>query len=248
LQIETLQTDDCDEPMHERRNQWSLQSTLHQFRFDQRLMMRGLEFHSSYCSTDFAGRIKLRSTCKGILSQIIPSLRQIFQRVPAQSLATSADERFNYFTKRVLPQIKASPTGGMHTLIFVPSYFDFLRLRKFMREEADMPFAAFSEYDRSAQVTRSRALFFQGRASVMLLTERVTFFKRYKIRGARHFLFYGLPEHEQFYPEFINLVEQGDNSCTVLFNRFDTFALERVVGSERAAKLLQSDKDVHMFC
>lgn len=34
----------------------------------------------------------------------------------------------------------------------------------------------------------------------------------------------------------------------VLFNKYDAFALERVVGSERSAKLLKSDKDVHMFC
>ena len=197
--------------------------------------------------SDFEGRIRLRPTYTGILAQVIPSLRQIFQRIPARSLASSADDRFAHFTRRVLPQLKASPTGGAHTLIFVPSYFDYLRLRRFMRDEADMQFAACSEYDRGSQVMRARSLFFQGRATVLLLTERLHFFKRYRIRGARHFVFYALPEHEHFYSEFINLIEQGDNSCTVLFNQFDMFALERVVGSERAQKMLRSEKDVHMF-
>jgi hypothetical protein len=102
-------------------------------------------------------------------------------------------------------------------------------------------------------------------------------------------VFYQLPEHAAFYPELLNLIEPGDNSCLVrahshankhkhkrtmllqpsfdrlltcshiltllfylhlqvLFNKYDAFALERVVGSERSAKLLKSDKDVHMFC
>ncbi len=71
---------------------------------------------------------------------------------------------------------------------------------------------------------------------------------RFRLRGARHFVFYQLPDHAHFYAEFLNALDQGDNSCLVLFNKFDTFALERVVGSERSAKLLKSDKDVHMFC
>jgi hypothetical protein len=46
---------------------------------------------------------------------------------------------------------------------------------------------------------------------------------RYRIRGARHFIFYALPENEIFYPEFINLIEQGDNSCLVRQPSFDDF-------------------------
>jgi hypothetical protein len=34
----------------------------------------------------------------------------------------------------------------------------------------------------------------------------------------------------------------------VLFNKYDAFALERVVGSARASKLLHSEKEIHMFC
>ena len=209
-------------------------------------------FHQTphpHTRADFAGRVKLRPTyATSVLSQVIPALRQIFQRIPARTLASSADERFEYFTKRVLPQLKASPSGGAHTLIFVPSYFDYLRLRRYMREEADMQFAACSEYDRGSQISRARALFFQGRANVLLVTERLHFFKRYRIRGARHFVFYALPQNEAAYAEFVTLVEAGDNSCTVLFNKYDAFALERVVGSERAAKMLRSEKEVHMFC
>jgi hypothetical protein len=38
------------------------------------------------------------------------------------------------------------------------------------------------------------------------------------------------------------------SNSQVLFNKYDAFALERVVGSARAAKLLHSDKEIHMFC
>ena len=68
--------------------------------------------------------------------------------------------------------------GGSHTLLIVPSYFDYLRLRNYLRDEAGIQFAACCEYDRGSQVSRARALFFQGRASVLLITERFHFFKR----------------------------------------------------------------------
>ena len=39
----------------------------------------------------------------------------------------------------------------------------------------------------------------------------------------------------------------GGLTCTVLFSRFDRLKLARVVGAERAAAMIDAEKQVHMF-
>ena len=99
-----------------------------------------------------------------------------------------------------------------------------------------------------AHPRRSR---FLSRASpILLLTERFYFFRRVRIKGARHVLFYGPPNVPHFYPEIVNAVTTegggsaavgtggvGAPTATVLFTRLDAPALERVVGSARAASM-----------
>ncbi len=94
----------------------------------------------------------------------------------------------------------------------------------------------------------------------MLVTERFHFFRRYQLRGVRQIVFYALPEHPQFYAEFVNMLNDGGAAasesgglsgaaatCVVLFSKFDALQLERVVGSVRAQKMLTADKHTHMF-
>ena len=78
------------------------------------------------------------------------------------------------------------------------------------------------------------------------------------IRGARHIIFYSLPEYAHFYPELVNLVQEtGDDadttgstsiSCTVLLTKYDKLALERIVGTKRCEHMLSSGKTTFMFC
>ena len=68
---------------------------------------------------------------------------------------------------------------------------------------------------------------------------------RYKIRGIRNILFYGLPDHARFYTEFLSFpfldegVEPSDVTCRVLYCRYDWMRLERIAGTERALELLR---------
>jgi U3 small nucleolar RNA-associated protein 25 len=57
----------------------------------------------------------------------------------------------------------------------------------------------------------------------MLYTERAYFYKRYKIRGIKNLILYSLPERKEFYPEIMNMLEEGshDMMSTALFSRFD---------------------------
>ncbi|EFJ22635.1 hypothetical protein SELMODRAFT_104941, partial [Selaginella moellendorffii] len=68
-----------------------------------------------------------------------------------------------------------------------------------------------------------------------------------QIRGIRELIFYSLPDHANFYSEMVNMLGGGQNpSCTVIYSKFDKLQLERIVGTQRAQKLLAS-KETMMF-
>ncbi len=76
---------------------------------------------------------------------------QTFLRVDTPSLLAADDARFEYFRDHILPTLEASASasalaeaaasgtalssvaaGAAHTLVFVPSYFDYVRLRNLL--------------------------------------------------------------------------------------------------------------------
>lgn len=69
------------------------------------------------------------------------------------------------------------------------------------------------------------------------------FCHRYKIRGIRNLIFYGPPDHPQFYTEFLSYpfldegVDASDVTCRVLYSKYDWMRLERIAGTAEAAKL-----------
>ncbi len=69
-------------------------------------------------------------------------------------------------------------------LIFVASYYDYLRLRNFLKEQ-DVQVAALSEYAAPKEAARARSLFLDGRLAVALLTERSHFYNRARVRGVK---------------------------------------------------------------
>ena len=79
--------------------------------------------------------------------------------------------------------------------------------------------------------------------------------------GARHIIFYSLPQYTAFYAELVNMVSPSDGkdisgiggasaaqmSCTVLYTRYERMALERIVGKKRCDHMLASAKTTFMF-
>lgn len=59
------------------------------------------------------------------------------------SIQSSFDERFNHFLNTILPQYKSSSMA--HCLIYVPSYFDFVRIRNNFKKES-VNFVQICEY------------------------------------------------------------------------------------------------------
>uniref|UniRef100_A0A672K1S2 UTP25 small subunit processor component n=1 Tax=Sinocyclocheilus grahami TaxID=75366 RepID=A0A672K1S2_SINGR len=84
--------------------------------------------------------------------------------------------RFQFFVDKILPQYRDSVMS--HTFIYVPSYFDFVRLRNYLKKE-DVSFASVSEYSQRSEVSRARHYFQKGEKQFMLFSERFHFYKRY---------------------------------------------------------------------
>ncbi|KAJ7282889.1 digestive organ expansion factor [Mycena rebaudengoi] len=157
-----------------------------------------------------------------------------------------ADKRFNYFTTQVLPQVLKSAVQSANTAIFIPSSFDFIRVQNYFKKESGVTFAVLSEYSTNQDISRARQAFFTGKKAFLLISERFHFYKRYKIRGIRNLIFYGPPDHPQFYTELLSYpflddgVEASDVTCRVLYSKYDWFRLERIAGTETAVELIKS--------
>eukprot|EP00887_Chlorella_sp_A99_P004809 scaffold4.g4809.t1 len=196
--------------------------------------------------------------------EVIPQVRQVFERLPppssaaaangtsegGSSMAAEADGRLEHFRRVAWPRLKEAGGGGGQ-LFYVPSYFDFVRVRNFLKGEG-ASFLVLSEYVEQADAARARSYFFSRRRPLLLLTERAQFYHRYRIRGIKSIFFYQLPEHAQFYAELLNLMDEGEGgggAVHALFSRLDAPRLERVVGSQRCAKMLKrSGTNTFLFC
>lgn len=195
---------------------------------------------------NYKGKVKLLCEHKGVLPKVLLQVRQIYERIDTESIVDADDARLEYFKKKVFPKIKDSVQGGV--MIFISSYFEFVRVRSFLKSQ-DASMCLLGEYTKQSDISRARVWFFQGKRKIMLYTERAHFYRRYKIRGIQNLIIYSLPERKEFYPEIVNMLE-GSNSmnCTVLFSRFDLLKLERIVGTAPAKRMVTSDKRIFTFC
>jgi U3 small nucleolar RNA-associated protein 25 len=203
------------------------------------------------------GQLKLRRRTPvedASLCNVLVRAKQVFQRISCNSFVTQGTDRLRLFEERILPQIRRQKQK--HTMIFIPSYFDFVSVRNLlMKKEVD--FVSVTEYARVSEVSRGRARFLQGSKPLLLYTGRAHFFSRHTIKGVRHLILYGLPEHGEFYSGLVNMLNagldqesymQGSTSCLALFTKFDALALERIVGNEHCNRMIKGDKSSFMFC
>ncbi|XP_064621893.1 U3 small nucleolar RNA-associated protein 25 homolog [Lineus longissimus] len=203
-------------------------------------------------SQNYAGKVMvMKPPTPGTICQIVTLLPQVFQRVHAESYSQLADARFQYFIQKVLPQYKDAVMS--QTMVFIPSYFDYVRLRNYFKKE-EMDAAFICEYTKDKSISRSRNHFFHGKVHFLLYTERIHFYRRYKIRGIRHIIFYELPAYPHFYSEICNMLidakkdeSQENKTCSVIYSRYDAQRLSAVVGTERASYMVNAEKAVHMF-
>ena len=185
-----------------------------------------------------------------------PRCRQQFERLAAADAASAPDALFARFERALWPALAAAPRGGGGdgTLVLCASYYDFARLRHFFQTadaqalaEAEQCEVAFiSEYTSDSDTAKAKAAFASGRAGVLVLTERAHFYRRHVLRGASAALFYGLPHAPRTYTEVLAMLTPataagGHASTHALYTRFDALTLRRVVGDQRARRMLDSD-------
>ncbi|KIY74080.1 digestive organ expansion factor [Cylindrobasidium torrendii FP15055 ss-10] len=215
----------------------------------QSILMTGFEtsetralFNSTL--TNVAGKIRLEKQWSpvSIPDGLSPELIQF----EASNPADEPEKRFQHFTTQLLPALLKSAVQSTNTVIFVPSSFDFIRVHNYFRKQSGVTFTVLSEYSTNPEISRARQAFFSGQKAFLLVSERFHFFRRYKLRGVRNIVFYGPPDHQQFYAEMLSCpfldddVESQDVSCKMLFSKYDWFKLERIAGTDSAAKLVKA--------
>ncbi|KFQ43882.1 Digestive organ expansion factor, partial [Nestor notabilis] len=200
---------------------------------------------------NYMGQVAIRNVpLSGSISHVVVQLPHVFRRLEAESSTSVIDTRFQFFIDKVLPEYRDAIMS--HTLIYIPSYFDYVRLRNYFKKE-ELNFTHICEYTKKGGVCRARRFFLKGEKQFLLFTERFHFYKRYTIKGIRNLIFYELPTYSHFYSEICSMMKATDNgvdatwTCTVLYSKYDAQKLAAVVGIERTAQMLQSKKNVHLF-
>lgn len=193
------------------------------------------------------GKIRTETRFNGVLGDVAEGVKSSFYRFDADNLLDEPDARFAYFKEKTLPSLKKSAVSSSSTIIFVSSYFDFVRLRNYLKA-SDVKFAGLSEYSTNKEISRVRTAFFKNEVNFLLVSERFHFFRRYRLRGGLTFLFYSLPDHAVFYPEFVNMgidnnVEASDISAISLYSRADVLKLQRIVGTTDAKMMVKQGTD-----
>lgn len=204
---------------------------------------------------NYYGRVRVvKEIVSGSISQVFVQLPHVFRKFESNSVVSSAEDRFKFFTTKVLPQQKDSLMK--QTLVFISSYFDYVRIRNHFKRE-DVNFVQICEYSKEGKVARARDMFYHGDAHFLLYTERYHFFNRIRVKGIRHIVFYQPPMFAHFYNEMCNLMQEGNmnrkvgNSAnmtvTILYCKYDQHQISGLVGTERATTMLHSDRNVHML-
>ncbi|KAI1060093.1 hypothetical protein LB507_011406 [Fusarium sp. FIESC RH6] len=209
---------------------------------------------------NWAGKVRLQPEYPGMLSQLGIKAKQTFSRFQSSSVDKDPDARFEYFTSAIIPSLAKRAKDATGTLIFIPSYLDFVRVRNYFATSSaveNVTFGAISEYADVPEASRARSHFLNGRHRVLLYTERAHHFRRYQFRGVQRVIFYGLPDNPIFYNEIAGgylskseqdlRLEPGQGTVKVVFSKYDVMKLERVVGSKRVGKMIQDRGDTFEF-
>ncbi|CAL4180095.1 unnamed protein product, partial [Meganyctiphanes norvegica] len=203
---------------------------------------------------NITGRVQvLNIPDRGTVQEVAVRSELVLTRVPG---LRDPDARFTYFTKELLPQFRSGLRN--HTLIYIPDYCDYVRLVRFFKEDRGSSIATINEYmvGQNQKVAKARSLFFEGRRQFLLYTERFHFYRRYRMKGVRHIIFYDLPTYTHYFSEICNLMLEGlqnpqeehlgSSTVTVLYQKSDQTKMIGVLGASRTKEVIKSEQPIHL--
>ena len=202
------------------------------------------------------GKIKYSQVAEGAMIDLNIHVKQTFSRFDFGTPIAEPNNRFKYFTTAIVPPlIKLSMLRageGQGVLIYLSTYADFVRVRNYLASSSEtqaISFGSISEYTSVKDVARARSHFLSGRHTVLLYTERAHHFRRYRLKGVKKVIMYGLPENPKFYKEIVGdylgasiaagKLDTRSASVRALFSRLDILKLERIVGTGRHLSMLK---------
>lgn len=125
---------------------------------------------------------------------------------PVSSFEHADDARYQLFIKTLWQGIYQNSTG--YTVVLVPSYFDFVRLKTYLKEK-NAQVAMISEYTDKKECHRQRTMYEMKEKPVLLITERALVFQKIRVRFARNVVLYSIPESpdtiDDFLPEMMDV-------------------------------------------
>ncbi|KAL8871918.1 MAG: hypothetical protein Q9174_002352 [Haloplaca sp. 1 TL-2023] len=210
---------------------------------------------------NYAGKRKFTWSYDGAISNLGISVEQTFCRFEFRDAMSEPDDRFDYFITAMLPHLIKKPSlASQRTLVFLPLYADFVRVRNYLASSSStqhVSFGSISEYTPPKEVARARSHYLSGKHSILLYTERAHHFRRYHIKGVKKVVLYGLPENPLFYQEVVGgflastvaFTKEDARQISVrsLFSKLDLLKLERIVGTKRSVSLLSERGDTFDF-
>ncbi|CUM67495.1 uncharacterized protein PRCAT00005192001 [Priceomyces carsonii] len=210
-------------------------------------------------SYNLAGKLKFRKVFDSkscIMNSIGLKVKQIFQRFECPSPVEDPEARFKFFINSILPSLMKSVSYDDGLLIFIPSYYDYLRVKNFLKTSTKYDFGSIDEYSSQSKLSKTRHQFLSGKIKILLYTERLHYFRRFELAGVKNMLLYGLPSNPLFYKELVRFLgrsifkEIADKDLSfvkVLYSKWDNLSLERIVGSDRMPVLCNSVNEIYEF-
>ncbi|KAG5420597.1 UTP25 [Candida metapsilosis] len=210
-------------------------------------------------SFNLSGKTKFKpiiTSETSIMNSIGIKIKQIFQRFASESPTNDPDSRFKFFINSVLPNLLKTTSYEDGMMIYIPSYFDYLRIKDYFKTSTKFNFGAIDEYSSQSKLTRTRHEFANGKIKIMLYTERLHYFRRYEISGVKNIIMYAPPTNPIFYKELIRFIAKSvfKDECDlnlvtvkILYSKWDATALDRIVGNERAPILCHSRNEMYEF-
>ncbi|KAF6066697.1 hypothetical protein FOB64_004168 [Candida albicans] len=160
---------------------------------------------------------------------------------PIINSENNPDSRYKYFINAILPSLLKTSSYEDGIMIFIPSYFDYLRVKNYLKTSTKFTFGSIDEYSSQSKLTKTRQEFASGKIKLLLYTERLHYFRRYEISGVKTLIiFIGKSVFKEECDLDLALVK-------ILFSKWDAVNLEKIVGNERAPVLCNSMNELYEF-